>query len=313
MKVLICLVVLVASVEIVQATPFSLNTDYIDLQKQPQARLSSEEVRVLNQYHFVFIAGFLNEGARKRYFKDNFSTLKENGIETLSMLFPSSQKAIATNVALLTPEIAKLFRQGNNKPIILFGHSKGGVEALSLVLGEPQLLGHEISRIVTLQAPLNGNSFLDHWVPPSRWVHFSSLEGIDSMRRESVYNVVHRKYFELAEEDKQKFTERTYFISTSRLPAEVSFLFRLPGYMLLRKLNEPSDGIVSVSNMVLDLFGQNMGHVKADHTELVVAHVPGLNISSPEKTRAFTLALFKNLFKAIQGDSIEKFSAASSK
>lgn len=274
---------------------FSLNKDYLYFQNHPQENFSNDESEFLSRYHLVFIAGFLNEGARERYFKDNVQALKENKIEKVYVLFPSSRKSVRENVKLLYPQILDLYEQGQRKPLIIFGHSKGGIEALSLVLTETSLMGNQVAAIVTMQSPFNGNSFLDRWIAQSRWIHFSSLEGMDSLRFEAVHEAIHQKYLSLNAAEKQKFNERVFCISGSRLPSEVSFVFRFPATMLWFWLKEASDGIISEKNMVLSLFGQNLGHVKADHTELVVSHVPGLNISSAEKTRAFTLALFRNL------------------
>ncbi len=308
MKIFVWLSVQFFSLSFAFAQSFSLNQDYLHFQKHPLENLSTNEIEVLSQYHLVFIAGFLNEGARARYFKDNVTALKKNKIETVSLLFPASRKSVSENIKILHPQILKLYEDGGRKPLIIFGHSKGGIEALSLALTDISLLGNQISRIIVMQSPLNGNSFLDHWIAPSLWFHFSSLEGMDSLRAQQVYESVHQKYLSLPPENQQKFSERVYYISGSRLPSEVSFVFRLPAYLLWHSLKEASDGIISEKNMVLNLFGQNMGHVKADHTELVVSHVPGLNIASEKKTIAFTQALFKNLYRSLIQDKNELIS-----
>lgn len=273
---------------------FNLNEDYYYFQNHKDEVFSKDQVTVLNRFHFVFVAGFLNEGARKRYFKDNMNALKQNGIETVSVIFPSSKKSISDNLDRVGAELMKAYTDGGSKPLIVFGHSKGGLEAIAYLLQHAETLRLQISKVIAIQSPINGNEFLDHWIaPPS--IHLSSLDGMNSLRAHEVEKVIHQKFLLLNSEQKNNISSNVYFISTSRMPSEVSFLFRIPSYMMLHYLNEPSDGIVATKNMTFDLFGKVLGHVKADHTELVISHVPGLNISSEQKTRAFTMAVFKNL------------------
>ncbi len=280
------------------AAEFALNEDYNYFQKNPKSSLSVEEAQLLNKYHIVFIAGFLNERARDRYFRDNANALREHKIENISLIFPSSKKSITTNVSYVRSELKKIYEQGQKKPLIIFGHSKGGLEVISLVLQEPELLNFQIERIIAMQSPINGNVFLDHWINQGS-IHFSVLDGMNSLRGEQVYKIVHEKFMQLNNEQQSLVSSRVYFISTARKPSEVAFVFRIPAYML-STIKEPSDGVIATKNMTFDLFGKILGHVKSDHTELVIGAVRGLNIATPEKTRAFTLAVFKNLIKDLQ-------------
>ena len=280
------------------ASGFALNDDYNYFQQNPKSSLSSAEAQLLNRYHVVFIAGFLNERARDRYFRDNVKALQEHKIENISMIFPSSRKSISENVAFVRNELEKFYEQGQKKPLIIFGHSKGGLEVISLVLQEPELLNFQIERIIAMQSPINGNVFLDRWITQGA-IHFSVLDGMNSLRGEQVQKIVHEKFMHLNDEQKALVSSRVYFISTARKPSEVAFVFRIPAYMMYT-VKESSDGVVATKNMTFDLFGKFLGHVKSDHTELVIGAVRGLNIATPEKTRAFTLAVFKNLIKDLQ-------------
>ncbi len=290
------------------ATVFSLNEDYLYFQSRPQENLSPKEISILDQYHFVFVAGFLNERARKRYFKDNVSALKQNGIESISVLFPSSQKSVSTNINFMHSEILRLYHDGKDKPLIIFGHSKGGIEALATVLHDTSLLRREVSRIIAFQSPLNGNELLDRWLKPTS-LHFDSLEGMNSLRGDQVYNVIQNKFIELSDEEKKQVSSSFYYISTSRIPSEMSFLFRFSGYLMMTK-QVSSDGVIGTKNMDLELFGQKLGHIKADHTEVVIEHTRGLNIATKEKTQAFTMAVLKNLLKEISPAALSQAAVA---
>lgn len=290
------------------ASVFSLNEDYLYFQSHQQENLSPNEISILDRYHFVFVAGFLNERARKRYFKDNISTLQKNKIENISVLFPSSQKSVSTNINVMHSEILRLYREGKDKPLIIFGHSKGGIEALATVLQDTSLLHREVSRIIAFQSPFNGNELFDRWLKPTS-MHFDSLDGMNSLRGDQVYNVIQNKFIELSDEEKKRVSSSFYYISTSRIPSEMSYIFRLSGYLMMTK-KVPSDGVVATKNMDLELFGQKLGHIKADHTEVVVAHTRGLNIASKEKTQAFTMALLKNILKEISPAALSQAAAA---
>ena len=90
--------------------------------------------------HFVLVDGFFNEGARLAclYFRDNIAQLKSLGF-TYTQLRYRSTRSIFRNAESLYRDILAVFTK-HKKPIILFGHSMGGGEALCLALNHPELL-----------------------------------------------------------------------------------------------------------------------------------------------------------------------------
>jgi triacylglycerol esterase/lipase EstA (alpha/beta hydrolase family) len=99
--------------------------------------------------HFVLVDGFFNEGARLAclYFTDNIAQLKALGF-TCSHLRYRSTRSLFINAEHLHRDIMKIHAK-YKKPIILFGHSMGGGEALCLALNHPDfLLDNIIDKVI---------------------------------------------------------------------------------------------------------------------------------------------------------------------
>jgi predicted esterase len=111
-------------------------------------------IEKLQRFHFVFVGGFVNELA-KDYFTDNKLSLEAFGAGKVSIVMPSSAHSARDNLAWLQDKVESLFEDGGRLPIILVGHSKGGLESAALIINNTDLVRKKIvSAVVTVQSKI---------------------------------------------------------------------------------------------------------------------------------------------------------------
>ncbi|MBY0516554.1 MAG: hypothetical protein K2P81_06590 [Bacteriovoracaceae bacterium] len=114
---------------------------------------------MLDQYQYLFVGGILGEFLSlpfvASYFKETEKLLKDQGANHVKIFFPHSFKTAEANVAELNSKIEKLWNT-NNKPIILFCHSKGCIEAVLGLIENPALFSQSVQRVFCVQPPFKG-------------------------------------------------------------------------------------------------------------------------------------------------------------
>jgi len=276
------------------AERFSLKQDFLYFQTHPKMTLSEAENNFLKEYHFVFVAGFLNERAKLRYFTDNVKAMKVMGFKYITVLSPSSSTPMSENRAWLRTRVLEAYQRHDSRPMILFGHSKGGIESLAMMLETPEMWG-KVEKVITLQSPVNGLMLLDEELPFAKKLKFFPFNGMISLSKEEVRKIVHNKIRALTPEQRTLFENRIFYISSFRRPKEMALPLRPIGYVMSKRAR--NDGVMAAKNMHLPGFGEWMGEVTGDHTELVFSPVRGLNRATKEKSRAFIQAVLRNLYK----------------
>lgn len=246
-------------------------------------RTSGPDV-TLRGRHVVFVAGFLNE-LIPGYFTDNVEVTRALGAET-SVLLPASGEVLEQEAQLIGREVD--FRQG--KPVVLFGHSKGGAAALLTVLQRPELiLEGRVEAVIVLQGSIGGSPVADTLskVP----LVGSSLQSLRTdVSKQTFIDALASARNRLTDAQWKRLFSRVFYVRSAQdhttLAAELALTkASLDGH-------GPNDGLVNESEMALP-HGVDLGVLDADHAALTVSSF--LATSTVDERRTFTRALYREV------------------
>jgi len=141
--------------------------EYKDFFKNADARFDAQAVEKLQKYKIIFVPGFLSDVdpsqlpipgvALKppRHFEEQMNWLEASGVdhERLSM---TSESSVKENSSIVSAAI-----RASSRPVILIGHSKGGLDALEALISDRSLL-EKVRGFVTLQSPFFGSPVADY-------------------------------------------------------------------------------------------------------------------------------------------------------
>ena len=116
--------------------------------RQNEAVLPDEAPRHL----YLLVKGMLGEEL-PGYLEDNQLRLEERGLETREVAVDTEGR-LADNVRVVREALLDARHFG--RTVVLVGHSKGGVEAMSALSLHPELRGH-VRAVVALQPPFGGS------------------------------------------------------------------------------------------------------------------------------------------------------------
>lgn len=286
----------------VQALPMD-----VDLEKYAEAptlNLSSSRLQQVSEFTFLFVGGYGNELARDHYFQLNVQTVREMGANA-ETFFPSSLNSAAGNIEALRLAVLKTYRDGGNKPVVLIGHSKGGLESLATVLQHPELVREGVvANVVTVQSPIGGNALGDQSGPLARilaQVISLASPSFRSLQTAGIRSVIADRIDQMSEAEKSDYRmiSRVVRYVISHKEAVDSSI----GIQKLAKLASPTiqnDGLVAKQDMWIRGFGTILGELYLDHLEGVVGRrVPSVVENFQiERIRAFTTSLVLNLMKS---------------
>lgn len=132
-----------------------------------EARFDGEATAKLNDYKVILVPGFLSDvdpnqfhlsfmaPPAKRYFEDQIAMLKSLGI-THERLVLKSQSSVQVNAVIISAAI-----KASDKPVILIGHSKGGLDILETLRADRSLLA-KVRGVITLQSPFYGSPVAEY-------------------------------------------------------------------------------------------------------------------------------------------------------
>ncbi|MFA6435201.1 MAG: hypothetical protein WCW52_10945 [Elusimicrobiales bacterium] len=89
------------------------------------------------------------------YFEEQVNWLRANGLDA-GIAHIESESGIARNAALIAVEIER-----SPKPVIILGHSKGGLDSLEALIGRPDLRG-KVRGFISIQSPYYGTPIADY-------------------------------------------------------------------------------------------------------------------------------------------------------
>ncbi|MCX5784162.1 MAG: hypothetical protein NTX59_00580 [Elusimicrobia bacterium] len=130
-------------------------------------RFDAAAVKKLKNYKVIFVPGFLSDVDPSQLpipgmalkpsqpFEEQMNWLKASGVdyERLSMTSESSVKA---NSSIVSAAI-----RASSRPVIIIGHSKGGLDTLEALISDRHLLG-KVKGFVSLQSPFFGSPVADY-------------------------------------------------------------------------------------------------------------------------------------------------------
>jgi len=136
---------------------------YHSLLKKPEPVLNNEELlEFRNRYQVVLLKGFFGDLLPERfdsYFFDQMRWMRDHDIAHCR-LEPTSgygtQKLPENNIEAIENEVLSLHQKQPDKPVVIVSHSKGGIDALEMLLRRKNLIDREIIGWIAIQAPFWG-------------------------------------------------------------------------------------------------------------------------------------------------------------
>jgi hypothetical protein len=249
----------------------------------------------------------MNEAVRDQYFTLNVEILESLGAGAVTRLFPSSLVSVRRNREYLAKKFFDAYTGHGIKPLIIIGHSKGGLETLATLLAYPQFVEQGIvSQAILVQSPLMGNAFNDRQGLVGRTIsNFLSVSpGHFSLGTAEINSMIEDRIDRLPRTTRSRLSRAVSYVVSSEAPERHSRALRLSNRAL--KIDIDFDGLVAKLDMWIPNFGTVIGDLKADHIEYVLGKELLLGERfDPEKIKAFTTSLVLNAFQNQNGDSRE--------
>ncbi|CAN5449879.1 hypothetical protein BH10BDE1_BH10BDE1_06970 [soil metagenome] len=289
----------------------SMSADFEAFQAAPHGTVSVTRQNQIDQFSYLFIGGYGNEFGRDHYFQWNVEMLAEMGAGSVRTFFPSSLKAAGANLAEVREQIVRSYRDSGGRPVVVMGHSKGGLETLATLLKYPELVTEGIvANAILIQAPVGGNTLLDQRGLLGRlYAKALSLpaEAFRSLRTPGINAIVAERIEELTDSKAElRAVSRVVRYVISHKEVEDSGAgIRLASQFLPHKI--PNDGLVAKIDMWIPGFGTILGDLYIDHLEVMLGKSVRFVADNVERARvrAFTKSLILNLMKSRNPDNRE--------
>ena len=281
-----------------------MDTDLEKFSAAPDLRLPVPRLEQVSEFTYLFVGGYGNELARSHYFKLNIEEIREMGAPA-ETFFPSSLRSAAGNVESLRHAVLETYHRNGGRPVVLIGHSKGGLESLATVLEHPELVRNGIvANVVTIQSPIGGNALGDQSGTVARLlskVIALSSPSFRSLQTNGIREVIADRIDLMSENEKADYravSRAVRYVISHKATADSSL-----GIQRLANLASPAvlnDGLVAKQDMWIRGFGTILGELYIDHLEAVVGRVvPGVVESfHADRVRGFTKSLVLNLMKS---------------
>jgi len=308
-----------AQVELPPAPDPAAFRAWFERESEHPTELPAAALKLARTYHYVFVAGFLNEGMQAGYFNQNKNALLDLGVNSgaIDIVFPGSGNGIEENAAVLLSTLAVLAAKGPQK-LVLIGHSKGAVETLAFVVAAPAFVREHVQAVFMVQGAFGGSGVadfvrgtghpLDDRMPVFQRAAFELLanggrlldgridDGFESLSRQHDAALWDRLLPAAAGAGESRLPaglgNRVFFIRSQRNPDKVCPLLNLTARYLATYYG-PNDGLLVISDQWIPGAGQLLADLDADHSDLTVSG-PVSNRSARTR-RAFTHALLMQL------------------
>lgn len=279
----------------------------------PYAHIDKEMAQALAGTHVVLIAGlgaeFVKAGENMLKVADErryFGKLKENlekAGATVTVRHPRSVE-IEDSADAIIKDARKLYRKGKNKPLVLLGHSRGGMVAVETLLRAPHLLKDGIIlKAATLQSPINGHHYTGS--PLVAGVAEGGLGFLKAAGNLGLRPLVHQnihKLFDAKAFQKQLSPVEQKLVSDSIL----YFTGTSDKVPLLPLLAGPTDGLVPLRNQRRKEYGFVAACFnKVNHLDAVV-EMPHVSTRAPSEALALTVmeVLAKSISRGPEWDGM---------
>ncbi len=260
-----------------------------------RAQLSIPVLKSLHQVQVVWVGGIMNELVRSPYFAPNLDALASNGYLHQTVIHPATLTSVEENRKILRDQFLKLYEANDRLPLVVIGHSKGGLESLATVIWDLDLIKKGIVQdVITIQSPLRGNSLADEMVNPLlkcvECVASTFYEGPRSVRTINIRVLIEDSIAKLTKPQKKLLSSRVHYVISSKPRDQMSrILYQLSS--MTDHENKEFDGFVMKKDMWIPGFGNVLMDLVADHVELLFESHWMIGEVPTEKSKKFTLDL----------------------
>lgn len=237
----------------------------------------------LPQYNFIIVPGIFNETI-PYYMTEYRKLLRLQGV-------PSGQVLKYDNWTLSRPEenvermYNKILTMPSDPELVFFGHSKGALETLYLILEKPEIR-RRLKHVFLIQGPLDGVSSYELMYSKRAGSLTKNRPFFALLRFLSKIPFVKRLYQGFRQgfvrlklqdhkipEDKELLSKMTFVVSSEEV-SRMKRNFKMFGRLYLEYFKEKSDGIILTKEQVPEGINESnacIKEVQADHGKLVRA------------------------------------------
>jgi hypothetical protein len=245
--------------------------------------------KTLKDRQILIIPGLLNELTR---WTRNQTYLIKKDLITTDLSTPvnitgfSSCCYFEDNLPAFKQTVEDLYSENQKKPIILLGHSKGGLESLYLLLTYPELiLNGIIDRIILFQTPVRGCSLigLNEQACGMKIAKAFFPDALNNLNPDTCNKKLEKLINQFQDQTSEHYfktvlSKKVFYIQSFEESEKVNTLLK----NFLKVINDYkhtdilNDGILTIDEQVSKNIGVNLGCIQADHLFL-------FDLSNPEK------------------------------
>jgi hypothetical protein len=201
-------------------------------------------------YRIIAIGGIGGELFALRFIGNYMHALKP----AFQLLFPNSDfevfqpSMLTTSAAAATEIIDRVI--DDPRPLILFGHSKGGLDILELMTSHPAIIGR-IHLSILANTPLQGSwvaDLLTRNLSRAFGLRWRALECLNTRSRRSFWK---NKWSEIPDWHRRLITKRLLIIATEEFHSRKCAWPIVFSHLLMRKLGIRNDGLVGFESQNL--------------------------------------------------------------
>lgn len=288
----------------------SMSEDFEWHLANPDARVSVTRQNQIDQFSYLFVGGYGNELGRDHYFQWNIEMLGEMGASRIDYFFPSSLRSARANLKAVRDRIVQTYYESGRRPVIITGHSKGGLEVVATLLAYPELVtSGMIANAILVQAPIGANTLFDQRGLIGRLfakalsIPFSAF---GSLQTPNIKALVGDRIEELTQSkaDLRAVSRVVRYVISHKEVEDSGVGIRAVSKVLAHQV--PNDGLVAKMDMWIPGFGTILGDLYVDHLEVVLGKSLRFVADNVERARvrAFTKSLFINLMKSRDRKSV---------
>lgn len=147
-----------------------------------------------SDYEYVFVGGLWSNYAASLYFRSSLMRMNEVGL-TFQRASLNTSAGVEENAEVLKTLLEEKIKT-TQKKIIFIGHSKGGVDTLTMMLKYPHLQEH-IGGLITMQSPLGGSPLASDFLNSSSTVRNFIAQMLEANESSALSDLTYaqRKHF----------------------------------------------------------------------------------------------------------------------
>lgn len=124
-----------------------------------------DPIRRSMDYEYIFVGGLWSNYASSLYFRSSQKRMEQIGLSFTRAVLNTSA-GVDQNAGSLKKLLEEKILQHASRKIIFIGHSKGGLDTLSMLLKYPHLQKH-VEGLITMQSPLGGSPLANDFLSSS--------------------------------------------------------------------------------------------------------------------------------------------------